>query len=412
MKNAAADKRTKRADPILVYLDTQDYSRFGDCLRGNAPEEIGRVFQELMALKNQGIARFVYSMPILSELLQYDPEYEATTLAKAKAVESLCEDYALLWPPRLVETQAASFARSIGLPLSAEPLGYVSPGNEWFPQISSAFMDLKQRWQEEIDGAVTAAGPLNRKQRRVVEAHKTGRKLMAATRAVSPAFAEIYGIPIKAVEGSVLLLLKGKISAEEASRRLFGAVAKPTAFVTAYFKIHEGDKSLPLWIRGLGESFERTLSEFRNSAGQTVRDERDARLLQSMLKADRSNLGTVVLRMIDTKEAEQGVTPSVLESIMASPEASSRIPACHVFGEIVLAYLDQTVGRVRAPAKIEKSFAGDLIHSLYIECVDIWRGDRRFAALVKERLPSMGHKVQQSLFELPDHIRSLAASRP
>ena len=58
----------------------------------------------------------------MSELLQYEAEYERETLAKARAVEELCGGSAVIWLPRLIETQAHAFGRSIGLDLpDAEP---------------------------------------------------------------------------------------------------------------------------------------------------------------------------------------------------------------------------------------------------------------------------------------------------
>src|SRR5687768_8913358 len=101
--------------PVTVYLDTQDYSRFGDVVRGRGPKEIEEVFSRLQELRTRGVAQFVYSMPILSELLQYDANFEETSLAKARAIEELCGGAALLFPGRLIEREAATFAQSVGI---------------------------------------------------------------------------------------------------------------------------------------------------------------------------------------------------------------------------------------------------------------------------------------------------------
>jgi hypothetical protein len=75
---------------ITVYLDTQDYSRFGKVIDGNGTPEDAHVFRRLKDLRAQGLARFAYSATILSELIQYEADYERETFAKARAVEELC----------------------------------------------------------------------------------------------------------------------------------------------------------------------------------------------------------------------------------------------------------------------------------------------------------------------------------
>jgi hypothetical protein len=399
------------SEPVTVYLDTQDYSRFGDVLRGKSWSDMGQVFHRLKELRRKGIARFVYSMPILSELLQYDPEHEDTTLAKARAVEELCGDSALLWLPRLIETQAASFGRAIGLPLPEKSMPCIRTRNEWFPRISSELTGIKERISEGFDGAISEFGPLNRKQRRVIEVHKGERKIAAAMRAAAPEFAEKYGISIASVVSAILPLLKGKRTAEDASRLLFGAIAKPTAFVNVYFRVQQRDKSLPAWIRGMGEDFARHLVEFRRNAEPLLQEKQEADYLRSLLKGDISRFGRAVLGIIDTEEAEQGITAEMLETISNHPDAPQQIASCEIASAVLLGYLEQTVAVAGSAARVEGSFAGDLIHSLYIDCVHLWRGDRRFAALLKQRLPSRRDKIQPLLKDLPEQIESVAAAR-
>jgi hypothetical protein len=55
--------------PPVVYLDTQDYSRFGDVLRGRADDATKALSRELERLKQDGDAIFAVSMPILGKLL-------------------------------------------------------------------------------------------------------------------------------------------------------------------------------------------------------------------------------------------------------------------------------------------------------------------------------------------------------
>jgi hypothetical protein len=164
-------------------------------------------------------------------------------------------------------------------------------------------------------------------------------------------------------------------------------------------------------MRDFGTDLQRSLKEFRQKAAPLLLGKEQANYLRSLIRADAANVGAAILMMIDTDEAEQGITRTVLETILAHPRAMAGIPCCELACEIMLGYLDQTVATSGTPSKIEDSFGGDLIHALYIDCVDVWRGDGRFCELLRQRLPSRRSKIQPSLYKLPDHIMSLGSAR-
>lgn len=64
--------------PPVVYLETQDYSRFGDVLRGKSDSATEALFLALEQRKQTGNAVFAISMPVFSELLQYDSDFRDT----------------------------------------------------------------------------------------------------------------------------------------------------------------------------------------------------------------------------------------------------------------------------------------------------------------------------------------------
>jgi hypothetical protein len=398
-------------DPITVYLDTQDYSRFGKVIDGKGPPEDEELFTCLRELRAKGVARFVYSVTILSELLQYEAEYERETLAKARAVEELCDGSTLIWLPRLIESQANAFGRSIGLDIPDAAPEPIRSGNEWFPRISGQLDNFKETLCEGYDDAAAKYGPLNRAQRRSLGAAKKDRKLAAAVGAVVPQLADKYGISPDSVERAIVPLVKGKSTGDEASTLLFEAVAKPTSFVHTFFKVEKRDKSVLNFVVEFGRTLERSLIDFRRNAEPFMEKKEHADYLRALLKRDVGRLARKILDLADTDEAEQGVTTDVLRQITDHAEAIEKIPCCAIATKVMLGYLEQTVAIHTTPSKIEDSFGGDLIHVLYIDFVDIWRTDLRFAELIRQRLRDRAHKIQPRLQALPEHIISAFKAR-
>jgi hypothetical protein len=286
----------------------------------------------------------------------------------------------------------------------------VQSDNIWFPRLSGQLGNLKEQLRQGLDEAAADHGPLNRAQRRAIEANKREGKLIAAAKAIAPQFSEKYALPVDLVERTILPLLRGKCTEDAASRRLFNVVAEPSAFVHAYFKVQRRDQSALNFINEFGKNLERSLTEFRRNAEPFMLSNQNIEHLRNLLRRDIGKFSAVLLRMIETEEGEQAVTPAVLQTISNQPDSVATIPACTIASQIMLGYLEQTVAAEK-PSKIERGFGGDLMHALYIDCVDIWRSDGRFAELVRQRLPDRAHKVQPKLQALPEQIVRLADCR-
>ncbi|WP_404480406.1 hypothetical protein [Novosphingobium sp. BL-52-GroH] len=124
---APVPKTVGTADIPVVYLDSQDYSRFGDLLRGASKDDaLSALFLDLVERKNRGEVIFAISMPVLAEIFQYDADYRDTCFKKAEAVEQLCGKYALAHPARLVGAEILSAAAGRGMLDSIEEVNVLS----------------------------------------------------------------------------------------------------------------------------------------------------------------------------------------------------------------------------------------------------------------------------------------------
>jgi hypothetical protein len=393
------------SSPPTVYLDTQDYSRFGDVLRGKSDSATESLFLALERRRQAGDAIFVLSMPVLGELLQYDADFRETTIRKAEAVERLCGSWALAFPPRLIAAEIAEAAKNRGLLEESQNIEVLSSDRYWYPNVAHAFGNLRAQMREAFATEVAALHLPSRALRR--RAKREGKRidLVQAAREAAPVMAAEYGLPVGAISDSLVALLSGTVTPEQASRRLFGAIAEPVKFVEMYFEKIDTDRTvLPKWISTSGTDFETRLNDLYRKVNPLL--ELDfARIRFDELLVDwPEKLGATALRMAEEDIAEFGLDSTLLGTLAADSSFVDDVPACEIVGKVITAYVRQALGLEGTEGKVERSFAGDLVHALYLPHVDLWRGDRRFSALVNRAVPHYSDRIVPTLKALPHAI--------
>lgn len=392
--------------PPIVYLDTQDFSRFGDVLRGKADTVTEALFLEIERRSKAGDAIFPASMPIMGELLQYNADFRETTICKAQAVERLCGRWGLAFPSRLIAAELLTVARQHHLVPDGPAPESLSSDRYWYPNISGALDGLRERIQAQVKSTVSDLQLANRNERRRAKRLVGNFDPAVAIRAAAPEFAAKFGLPIEVVMKSVVELARGRITGPEASRRLFGEIAKPVTFVEAYFEKIEGDRSaIPGWMRGFGDDFERRFLELRAQAAPLLENEEARAAFDRLLALWPKTLGPAILGMADADDlAEFSLTPAIVSALRAIEGMEDEVPSSIIVGHVIPAYVRQILGLRGSKASVESSFGGDLVHALYLPHVDLWRADRRFAGVVVQAVPRYASRVVPTLAALPAAI--------
>jgi hypothetical protein len=398
--------------PAVVYLDSQDYSRFGDALRGKSDIATQELFRTLEARRHSGAAIFAVSMPILGELLQYNSSYRETTFKKAEAVERLCGSWALAYPSRLVAAEIADAAFQLGFLSTPRQVPLLSSDRYWFPNVGDELRHFRARLRAEFEAEAATIQLNSRTLRRRMKKQVRKFDPVAAARGAAPMMAAEYGIPVEAITGSILSFLQGKIPPEEASRRLFSAIAAPTTFVGAYFEKVETDRSeLPAWMSQVGAGFEARFIELRQRCEPLLKYDQGRESLTAMLEAWPRRIGHSVLRMGADDAREFAVDETLFDRLTSLPEVVDTVPSCGIVGRALTEYVRQLLGFRGTQAAIERSFGGDLVHALYLPHVDLWRGDRRFSSVMKAAAPQFADRIVASLKELPAAIDAWHAAQ-
>jgi hypothetical protein len=410
-----------RHQPPIIYLDTQDWSRFGDVIRGRADTATGRLFEQFQRIEDRGEATFVYSLPILSELLQWDPAYPETTMAKAEAVERLCGENAFVWPARLVAIEAAGAASRLGLAPPPNVLP-VSSTSEWFPSMAGSLSDIRNTFEEQLDQAIARAGQLNRATPRKLRARARRLKQLELARSAVPEFAALHGFREADVNRSIIALIASRIDPDEASRRLFGMIAKPTRFVDHYFRNQDGEKDLPRWMSRPGAKVAAGLASSRAKLAALGAGPGDRLSISPAAREAIADIGKAIVHFAHTAAAGVNLDLDVLQHIEAAPATLALMPCYRVVTSYLDTFMQKNLGLEDIAGNFpEDSAMGDVMHALYLPRADIWRGDRRFSHLLKSKVPEFASRVASKVGDIPvmlekrdglDHHNRASAGQP
>lgn len=397
---------------LIVYLDTQDFSRFGDVLRGVSDQSTKTLYEQLLQFRAGGSVVFPLSMPLLSELLQYDEATREICLAKAQAVESLCGSWAVPYPSRLVAMEIAEIITAGGDYRLRKACDYITNDRYWYPNIGELMNDFRANIRKEASITIDSLPATSFTQKRKIKAM---RKRLKLTKFFDEAdfteFEEKLGIPSKELARAIRPFMRRQITSEQAAHRIFQSVAEPTKFIEVFYDRNvKGSEKIPVWITGTGRKLKSNLQEATlNYQGLPDNPELE-KILRNLWDEQPTKFAQLlpILAQDDLREFVAGTDKLDLECLDKS--IVDQIPAAQVFGKVASGYMQQVLGLRGNPAKIERSLAGDLIHLLYLSHVDLWRGDRRFSALVKDVMPDCEQKVVSRLVDLPKRISQRLAA--
>lgn len=395
--------RIAKRSPILVYLDSSDYSRFGDVIRGKSNSATESIFTALLAHRKAGAAQFAYSVTALSELFQFDPAYPATTQAKAEAVEALCGKVAFYWPMRSIAFDVAAccgWKQPFDKPLSFR--------SEWYPNASGQLADLRGTLETHLERELASKSFSSRAERRRAEAKIRKFRFEILAPPIIEFVASTYQLDRVAVAKAITPTLQGRISSLEGSRRMFDAISRPTAFARAYFSDINEDQGLPSWISGAGDIMQKSLIEMREGLEKYSGDYSPQQLRDGVLLSSRM----VVLALAQQAElvASEFASEATVGTSFRNLERLLNVPSLRLFFDAYKILVEQAAGMHGTGHNPERSAFGDLIHLLYLPHADLWRCDKRFRNVVSRVAGPYNHALVNRLDDLPARIEAAQRS--
>jgi hypothetical protein len=366
------------AEPLIVYLDTQDYSNFYNIKDDN----IRAVYDYLCNKVDKGEVIIPYSYFIIAEFItDFTEKFKEDRLKRIAIINRLCKkntfkfldinslfDYPLSkdghWYPKVdiwenikigIKEQEAELLKMLPKNISSE----LSHKNLW-PQLFKLLPQLK------------------------VDILKAAKNLP-----VPKSFHESQ-LLIKYLNGEI----NDDIIREESEKIL----SDLNIFFTFWFenKSNNNVKFLHESIRLAGNSFielAKSIIILCNNSKEYL-DFINSFHLNKELKQDIYESKNILRKF-------QNLDLEFVKSFIPDILLSSKLPI-HFIDTILL----YAIGNMKANRKVQESDTGDLMHAFYLPYCDLWRGDIRFSNLLIDQKVDGHQKIVKHLTQLPNFIEN------
>ena len=378
------ERDSQRAStPIRVYLDSQDFIAFS---KQPLPESQAALFEELVMLRETGVAEFGVSLFHIAEVLNPDSEgYETYQKHCGEVIYRL--------------TGGAAF------PILAEVLeGATYPnGGIWIPKVSveqlKGLLD-PQHVRRMVLERLRDHTSLTRVQRKMAAKPK---KLAALAKQIGyelPPLLKMVGLGEAEFRAMLLEPYRMRRSFGD---KLFRFLTDPRYYCEAIATVRPGDNPLRSILDG---SIAKTQDSMSTLFRMVQESKQSSAKLEETLKGIRTTYALMYgpksdkVRDIDVQIRKVRRRDKDAVASMALPLDDERF-----------AYLRTYIsGLHRVDREPSSSEAIDLVHLAYHTEVDLIRLDRRMAELVKDD-PALREKIVPRLAKLPEAVRTVWKSR-
>ena len=381
-----------QSEPLTVYLGADDFSNFANPTKRTA--DVESVERSLLEWRDAGKLELVFALPHVLEVAPTVPEAIEFARPRLNCIKRLCGSRCLADPQRLLEHELSKITKS---GVRHRNLQVHRNDGEWFPEIDPTGWkkpDIAMLVRDELAASASGNREARRKQKRTVFSGAGTLKAAAkqalhvTTLQAAAAIAQKYPLTESAAL-AISRYLAGKDSAENALAGIKESLTDLDCY-GEWFELHwaevEGTAS---WLRQIGEQLRHSIV---NSAvhGEFLREQ--------MLSSGAQT--AEIARLFETQFDQQMSTyPNRFAGKMANAfglgEPCTEIdcdtaPSFMAFAGVaaqVLRYsaFDITNSKQRRP---RRSDFGDVLHSLYLPCVDVFRADGFSAmAIAQAHLP-------------------------
>jgi len=238
-------------DKVIVYLDSQDFSKFTDSENGRGSPEVTSVLNRLLQEVDAGRVIVPISMPHISELIQYEGGGRDLAFQKAATIERISKKWACRYVTDMLEAELIDFAASKNIlrsPPQSSTRFPLDPDGKWHPTIGPTVGGFRGQLEDAIEEELKTSVATNRQMRRHAKAYSRSRRfkdMLDKPEIIAQANKILSDYPLTEKftrENYLIRHLKGEISNEVVETELLRAIRTPRLFVTWYFERYVRNK--------------------------------------------------------------------------------------------------------------------------------------------------------------------------
>jgi hypothetical protein len=371
-------------NPIRVYLDSSDFSNISRPAKKNATS-IRNLRSKLLNWVKKGEVEIRYSMAHIMEAVPVDLETAELGRLRLNCIKELCGKKVFTDPITLV-IQELSGGHDIPL---------TSDRGHWF-------LNMRMLWDEEVD--VTPEPPSSRNQRRLQRS--TLKKSEAQFKNELQSVLDEY--PIK--ESYAVTMFTKQQAGDSIAHAMQRSVSDLDFLCEWYIKNWNRSTLYSNALRERGKELSSLLttsaSEIKALHLELVKEGVKSSEAQKRLTVYAKELAEKVAQEITDALSEDRVSTDL--KVSASLEST---PSIYVFSKLLAQIFLASVVAIKNTRKARDSDLGDLVHSMYLPYVDIFRADGATASALHSAQIGAAAKIVTNLDDLVTEVEAMIASR-
>lgn len=393
----------EEVDPIVVYLDSSDYSALSDPKRSSKTDEIRAQLVELAAAR--GVI-FAFSGIHISEMAPLEPKYTDAAAARTDLMVQLCGRNAFLSHDRLFKLELGRLLAGDGT--SAHALTH---DGTWFPDLGGISTPAQVI---DATAAIDEKGVelgLNRQQRRLLKSKASRHGKFRSQFVKGMGGFDLTEIldryPMRPQDAHVITdYVLGKADAKQADAAFLESLRDPRWMMRWFHEHHDRLGPVGDWARAPAIKMMTALSEMVEAGNRLLHFEKETGIQTGVDFLDAARwqaqseqlIRSVVNRLL---QSEHPGTPSCDDIVAINrycPGISSLVGVAH-------ASLKNSFGP--NARKLARSDFVDAMHAMYAPYVHVFRADRYMAPIIKRCAERHGTLVAETLEKTPSAIQSV-----
>lgn len=402
---------------MLVYLDSQDYSRLTDPRHASAPA-LQSAAQKIRRSADSGAHQYPFSNLHVQEAVHHDDRGKELAVGRARFMNEISHKNVFAPLEQLIQIEVASALRELGVEVcNARTYGDVVRNDGiWWPW---EFMAEEGRFDLKSEALAPASADFmrtaDRKQRRAFQRnlHALEKRAMQATMKDVASFVKnlVEAFPESPKlrdQNFIRSFLLGKVDKSEFYNAMMVGALDLETYVGWVIDRMDSGKGTANYLKVCGYELATKLEVLLASFNFPARFKGNHELEEAYERARMAHMNSMADGL---RRALVGMGAKLLAENGCIQDAEKVITLLHAYTGSSMPGIDVCrsccavwIGLLTAPSESRqkplRSDVLDMLHAIYLPYVDVFRADARFTNILRQTKTSHFSKVESSLEKL------------